>query len=452
MPTPSTIGKVDRELLPLDALRVATEPKETSTVGQGTYVEYPGRLSFAAAFFKGACYNLHSHWKIIAFGQVLSFLLACTGAAQATLALDCKLSAPTFSVGLYYFGLSFFLIPLLWQSQCKQQQNLDISHHSIEEDNSCFGEDGLSGTSFRTPPSLHNFLWIIPLKAPAWAYLLMAIMDVYANYFTVLAFRYTTITSVTLFDALAIPSAMILSRAFLSRKYTSVHLAGVSCCMLGIILNIMQDYSDDQVSSEHDQFPNKFKGDILALTGGLLYGVNNVLGEVAVRQFGGVHEYLGMLGFFATIVCVIQTTLLEREQVYKFLGQDDHSETCSHAFARWLLFAFVISGILSYYGASCFLQVSEATLFNLSLLTGDLWSVGFSVMAERIVPNRLFFIALAFIVLGVSVYETAPSPVQEDREDLSQEEAWREVETDAEVDQAGHNLELTAKSIRMSLM
>eukprot|EP00542_Grammatophora_oceanica_P006956 CAMPEP_0194057158 /NCGR_PEP_ID=MMETSP0009_2-20130614/62540_1 /TAXON_ID=210454 /ORGANISM="Grammatophora oceanica, Strain CCMP 410" /LENGTH=46 /DNA_ID= /DNA_START= /DNA_END= /DNA_ORIENTATION= len=46
----------------------------------------------------------------------------------------------------------------------------------------------------------------------------MAFLDAQANALTVLAFKYTTLTSVTLLDALAIPSAMIVSKTFLNRR------------------------------------------------------------------------------------------------------------------------------------------------------------------------------------------------------------------------------------------
>ena len=49
------------------------------------------------------------------------------------------------------------------------------------------------------------------------------------------------------------------------------------------------------------------------------------------------------------------------------------------------------------------------------LLMGDLWLVLFSIVAERIVPQPLFFVALVFVLSGVILYEMAPSPVLDDR-------------------------------------
>jgi solute carrier family 35 protein F1/2 len=163
-----------------------------------------------------------------------------------------------------------------------------------------------------------------------------------------------------------------------------------------------------------------------------------------VRNNGGVHEYLGMLGFFAAIICLIQTLVWERNDIYEFFGSDDKSETCSQTMARWLLFGYVCAVVLMYMGTARFLQVSEATFLNLSLLTGDLWSVAFSVLAEHIVPKPLFFVALIFIVSGVLVYELAPSPILGDRERLDSKDSWREgdqYEVELQVQNGNHPAE-----------
>jgi solute carrier family 35 protein F1/2 len=385
-------------------------------------------------------------WKILVFGQALSFLLAASGAAQATLALDCNLSAPIFEIGLCYAVLSLNIIPLYLKGR---RQLVTAATTTSDQTVGVLSQQPVPAAV--RPP--HSFLGILPLQAPACAYLGMAVMDVYANYFTLLAFKYTTITSVTVFDALAIPSAMILSRCFLARKYTAVHLAGVVTCCIGIVVNVLQDYEDDTTQDNSDEdkaYPHKLRGDFLAITGGILFGANNVLQEVSVRNFGGIHEYLGMLGFFATAICAIQTLCLERDALADFFGnQESKSETCSQKEARWLLVGYVVSISLIYTGVSHFLQISESTFLNLSFLTGDLWSVLFSVVAEHIVPKPLFFAALVFIVSGVFVYELAPSPIldhkdSDDEDDgnnkSEQDDEWRDLSNELELQNQNGNL------------
>jgi hypothetical protein len=150
-----------------------------------------------------------------------------------------------------------------------------------------------------------------------------------------------------------------------------------------------------------------------------------VLTEVTVTS-GDTTEYLGMIGLFGFCISFAQSLVLEQDDIRKFFGNkenDDEDDTdididssvtmCSLPIGFILLFSFVGVTMLGYIGASRFLIISEAAFFSLSLLTGDLWSVVFSVVAERIVPQPLFFAALASVLSGVVLYEMAPSPAPE---------------------------------------
>jgi solute carrier family 35, member F1/2 len=260
----------------------------------------------------------------------------------------------------------------------------------------------------------------------------------------VLAFSYTTITSVTLLDALAIPSAMILSRVFLKREYTRLHLIGAGLCMLGVILNVFQDYEDELndkaagVADDDKEFPHKVKGDLIAVAGGILFGASSVVGEVAVRDLGGPHEYLGMLGFFATIICIVQTIAIEGDAIAEFINREDptmSSSKCKQATARVILATFVLINVINYLGRAWFLQISEAAFLNLSLLTGDMWSVMFSVFAEHIAPHAFFYVALSITLSGVLVYEMAPSPVH----DSTNKNAWVDTALPIDEDEADNS-------------
>ncbi|MGK3738679.1 MAG: hypothetical protein ACI8RD_010237 [Bacillariaceae sp.] len=150
----------------------------------------------------------------------------------------------------------------------------------------------------------------------------------------------------------------------------------------------------------------------------------SVLTEVTVTS-GDTTEYLGMIGLFGFCISFVQSLVLEQDDIRKFFGnkESDNGEDdidsdssvtmCSLPIGFLLLFSFVGVTMLSYIGASRFLIISEAAFFNLSLLTGDLWSVVFSVVAEWIVPQPLFFAALASVLSGVVLYEMAPSPAPE---------------------------------------
>ena len=391
-----------------------------------------------------------ANWKILILGQCLSLLLACGAAAQATLFLDCGLSAPTFTMALVYLGLSLLHIPiLLWRKRKKETWavvGIGRQHQNQEEKQ----EDEGGVETRKLQQSMHDYTIDVPYssfsrRSYRW-YFLLAFLDVEANAITMLSFRYTTLTSVTLFDALAVPAAMVVSKCFFfsCRRYRPMHYLGVIICMVGIVLNVVSDTSSNNnsahnntISSSSDDereqqqeyyYPHKIEGDLCAIIGGLLYGANDVLTEASVST-GDTTEYLGMVGIFGFFISLIQSFILERNYIRLFwsagttkddgdIEYDSDLSTsttmiCSTPTSFLLLFTFVAVTMMSYIGGSHFLLMSEAAFFNLSLLTGDLWSVIFSIVAERIIPHALFFLALALVLSGVVVYEMAPSPAPE---------------------------------------
>jgi solute carrier family 35 protein F1/2 len=407
-------------------------------------------------------HRLRNNWKVIGLGQCLSLLLACSWAAQATLHFNCGLSAPTFCMSMVYLLIAIIHLPIYfwnWRQtpvycprlcrrrpeaeQLPTHDSVDPAHaigeerleasdnnkRDIQTDNNTNGSpdvDIIDSTTNR--PMFSSVRW----------YLLLAFFDVESNAITMLAFRYTTLTSVTLFGALAIPSAMVISRCIVfrsSRRYRPLHYVGVLVCMVGVVLNVFQDYESDTAGTANEEmkeeYPNKMWGDLCAITGGILYGLNDVLTEVTVSKAGGTTEYLAMVGACGFFISFLQSLLLEREDILQFFpdsnldsahDRNNNSETCSQQSGFLLLLAFVGATTGSYVGASRFLVLSEAAFFNLSLLTSDLWSVIFSVVAERIVPRPLFFPALAAVLSGVIIYETAPFPALEKERQISNED------------------------------
>jgi solute carrier family 35, member F1/2 len=405
-------------------------------------------ISIPHSCLSQALYHLRHNWKILLAGQCLSLLLATAGAAQATLHLDCGLSAPTFTMMMIYFGLSLNIFVLL-RRNCRTlgrrevkdgvemlPQPVEMLTIDLTVNTAATGErndkivvdqpayDKLSATASSTqdlnshshPPRTYIYCGWLILHRPLWWYMAIAFLDVQANAVTMLAFRYTTLTSITLLDALAIPSAMMVSKFFLQRKYQWMHVVGVVVCMVGVVANIMTDYESkaDENDVETKEYPHKLRGDLCAVAGGILYGLNDVLTEITVSYTDDNTEYMAMMGLFAFVISTVQSLLLEWDDILEFFGKDTNfSSTCSLEMGWWLLFTFVGASVLSYTGASRFLMVSEAAFYNLSLLTGDLWSVIFSIVEERITPRPLFFLALVFVLSGVLLYELAPSPASE---------------------------------------
>ena len=63
-----------------------------------------------------------------------------------------------------------------------------------------------------------------------------------------------------------------------------------------------------------------------------------------------------------------------------------------------------------YSWTSLFLLAGDAALFNLSLLTSDVYALIFAFFIEHVTPNWLYFLAFTVIFAGLICYHTQPVP------------------------------------------
>ena len=334
-------------------------------------------------------------WQIVVFGQVLSVLLGVMWASQATLYLKCKWNAPAFSCFWAYFLLSLHSIPLM----CKGR--------SIRKGR----ETAKSGTTW--------FLGTMPVEASPWVYFGMALLSFYGNYCYLLSVSLTTVTSISLVDAISVPTAMILSHCFLRRRYRKLHFLGAALCLAGVAIGVVVDFAanrihqDDSVSDSYqdsdgsEEFPNKVMGDLLSCVGAVLFGINDVLAEYSVHRFGGTTEYLGMIGFFGIFFSAFQMVISERQIISDMLNG---MVGCGGNILSGLLVAYVVGQFSRQTGLASFLTMSDAALLQLSLLTCDLYTALFSIIYQKILPRPSSWIAMAIVISGIIVYETSAPP------------------------------------------
>ena len=130
--------------------------------------------------FSRSCETVPRWWKSFALGQVISLLIAGTGVSSSFL-VEWGVSVPTTQNALNYALLLFTY----------------LGYRAVT----------------RGWPHLFR------LHLPWWRYALLGLCDVEANFLIVLAYRYTTITSVMLIDCWTIPCVMVLSFLFLGARY-----------------------------------------------------------------------------------------------------------------------------------------------------------------------------------------------------------------------------------------
>ncbi|KAI6183221.1 Solute carrier family 35 member F2 [Aphelenchoides bicaudatus] len=214
--------------------------------------------------------------RAVLLGQVMSLCLCGTGIGSELLARN-KFNAPASQNFLNYF-LLFFVYGLMVVCRSGDRNMLNV------------------------------------LKDRGWKYLILAFVDVQANYLIVYAYQYTNLTSIQILDCSVIPTVMVLSYLFLSVRYLISHLVGVSVCLVGIGLII---YADVVSGKGAEGGQERLIGDVLCLAAAFLYGIANVTEEFLVKQYDRF-EYLGMVGLFGSIITCLQVSIFERSALVNY--------------------------------------------------------------------------------------------------------------------------------------
>ncbi|XP_057440598.1 uncharacterized protein LOC130732602 isoform X2 [Lotus japonicus] len=206
-----------------------------------------------------------------------------------------------------------------------------------------------------------------PLVSWYW-YLLLGFADVQGNYLVNKAFQYSSITSVTLLDCWTIPWAILFTWFFLGTRYSLWQLGGGALCVLGLCLVIL---SDTWVGGGGGSIP--ILGDVLVIGGTVFYAISNVGEEFCVKNKDRI-EVVSMIGVYGMLVTIVEVSFIELRTLES---------------VKWS--ADILSG---------------ATMFNLSLLTSDLWAVVFKIFLYHHKVDWLYFLSFALVVIGLIIYST----------------------------------------------
>ncbi|KAL3683801.1 hypothetical protein R1sor_001823 [Riccia sorocarpa] len=293
--------------------------------------------------------------KAIAFGQFLSLLITGTAFASSLLVRE-GIDAPTLQSFINYFALA-----------------VGYGSYLLFKKHSWQGHWGL--------------------------YLSLAIIEVEATYFPVRAYQYTSITSVMLLDCWAIPCVLLLTAVILHTRYFAGHYVGVVVCVLGLCLVLLSDVH----AEDHAGGSNALLGDLMVLIGATLYAIANTYEEFLVKRHRKA-EILASLGFFAAIVSICQAFILERRQI----------ETI-HWNARAIL-PFLMYSVCQLAYSSLFLillQTNGSAMFNLSLLSSDMYAVAIRSLVYHEAVDWLYFVAFGTVAVGIVIYSSSGEPPTE---------------------------------------
>ncbi|XP_044507454.1 solute carrier family 35 member F1-like isoform X1 [Mangifera indica] len=237
-----------------------------------------------------------------------------------------------------------------------------------------------------------------PLVAWYW-YLILGFVDVQGNYLVNKAFQFSSITSVTLLDCFTIAWAIILTWFFLGTRYSIWQLFGAALCVLGLGLVLL---SDAGVAGGGGSRP--LLGDILVIAGTVFFAMSNVGEEFFVKKKDRV-EVVCMIGIYGLLVSVIQLSILELKSLESVKWSTD---------IILGLLGYTISGLMFYSLSPFVLKLSGAAMFNLSLLTSDMWAVVIRIFIYQQQVDWLYFLAFAVVAVGLVIYSTTgkdPAPI-----------------------------------------
>jgi len=231
------------------------------------------------------------------------------------------------------------------------------------------------------------------LLKDGWKYIILSFLDVEGNYFTVLAYRYTTILSAQLINFWAIVMVVFISFFFLKVRYHWAQILGIFVCIAGMGLLIASDHitgaNGGDISSG-----NQLKGDLFALAGATFYGVSNVAEEFLVSK-RPLYEVVGQLGFWGTIINGAQAGIFDR---HSFKTATWNGKVGGYLTGYTLLLT------IFYTFAPIMFRLASAAFFNISLLTGNFWGVIVGLKVFHLHVHWMYPIAFTLIMIGHFVY------------------------------------------------
>jgi solute carrier family 35, member F1/2 len=224
-----------------------------------------------------------------------------------------------------------------------------------------------------------------------WKYFILSFCDVEGNYFTVLAYRYTTILSAQLIEFWAIVVVVVLSFLFLKVRYHWAQILGILICIAGLGLMLASDHI---TGTNQYAATDALKGDLFALLGATFYGLSNVAEEFLVCE-RPMYEVVGQLGFWGMLINGAQAGIFDRASF--------RSATWNGKVAGYLT-GYTLILTLFYSLVPILYRLSSAAFFNISLLTGNFWGLIVGLKLFHLHVHWLYPVAFVLIMLGHFVY------------------------------------------------
>ncbi|XP_027767630.1 solute carrier family 35 member F2-like isoform X3 [Solanum pennellii] len=178
--------------------------------------------------------------------------------------------------------------------------------------------------------------------------------------------------------------------SFLGTRYSPWQFFGTAVCLGGLGLVLVSDAK----ASDGSGGSKPILGDIFVIIATFFFSMSNVGEEFCVKKKDHV-EVVSMIGLFGLLVTIIEIPIFERKSVKSVKWSAELIVAfCGYAAASFIFYTLV----------PFLLKMSGSTLFNLSLLTSDVWAVVIRTFFYKQKVEWLFFVAFGLVVTGLLIY------------------------------------------------
>ena len=248
--------------------------------------------------------------------------------------------------------------------------------------------------------------WKLPKsKIAYWRYAIVAILLVAGDYTGIQSYNMTAFASALCFISTVsfwvAPAAWII----LGRKITIFQFLAI---LLGIFGSILVFIADGSAG-------NGWVGNVLALISAITYAIGTVLQEYLVHE-ESLHVYLFRVAITGAPIAIILTGSLEWKIIRDFEWTVESS---------LLTATYCVILILYYIYGPFVMQFSDATVYNLSMLTSNFYSLFISIFAFGYAVSWLYLVGFFCVPLAIAFYTLATPKAQPQFHESS------EVENDA---------------------
>ena len=216
---------------------------------------------------------------------------------------------------------------------------------------------------------------------------------------------------------------MLFSRLLLRRAYARQQLLAALVVIVGLAVLVLTDALCGAKGDGGGAGPRPLLGDFLTLCAACLYAASNVLQEKLLGSAGQV-EVLACLGSLGTLLSGLQCLLLERATLHAAFATSA-AQPHGRSLLAGGLFAFALSMFGLYSLAPTALRAVDASrggdgggaaVFNLHLLTSDLWAAAARALLFGGFGGgcgaAAFAVSLLVVTGGLGAYAAAESPAQ----------------------------------------